>query len=245
MSENDVKKIAETDLYQPVYECFTKLEYTVNSEVNDCDVTAVKGDDLIVVELKRHLNIKLLIQATKRQRAADLVYVAIPKPGKKLFSREWKDKCYLLRRLGLGLILVSFTGKAPKAEIKFHPLPFDMAKSKQINQKKRKRMIQEINERHGDYNVGGSSGKKLITAYREKAIHIACCLKELGASSPKQLRALGTGDKTTSILYKNFYGWFERVRKGLYRLSRTGEEALKDYPDLAEYYMKKSDKGQS
>ena len=90
--------------------------------------------------------------------------------------------------------------------------------------------------RSGNRNRGGSTGRKLVTAYRETAIHIACCLERYGSLTPQQLRALGTGSKTTSILYKDVYGWFERVTRGVYALSPRGRAALEGYPDLAAEY---------
>ena len=48
----------ETDLYKPVKELFEKMGYTVNGEVKDMDVTAVRGDELVVVELKTALTLR-------------------------------------------------------------------------------------------------------------------------------------------------------------------------------------------
>ncbi|HBN82321.1 MAG TPA: hypothetical protein DDZ89_00600, partial [Clostridiales bacterium] len=98
----------ETELYKPVKELFEKMGYTVNGEVTDMDVTAVRGDELIVVEMKTGFNVTLLLQAVKRQKITEQVYVAIPRPTyKKRFSQDFKDKEYLIRRLSLGLILVA------------------------------------------------------------------------------------------------------------------------------------------
>lgn len=47
--------IKETDLYKPIYDYFTKLGYKVNSEVKTYDVTAVKGESLVIIELKKIL----------------------------------------------------------------------------------------------------------------------------------------------------------------------------------------------
>ena len=41
----------------------------------------VKGDELIVIELKKGFSTDLLIQATDRQRVTDSVYVALPAEG--------------------------------------------------------------------------------------------------------------------------------------------------------------------
>ena len=36
-----------------------------------------------------------------------LVYIAVPKKGSILFTKRWKNLCHLLRRLELGLLLVT------------------------------------------------------------------------------------------------------------------------------------------
>lgn len=233
-------KLLEVDLWKPVSDFFVKQGFTVRSEVKDCDITAVKDEKLIIVELKRNLTVELLAQGVKRQKAADLVYIAVPKPKRLLGSSKWKDIYHLLRRLELGLILVSFKGKTSFIEVAIAPMAFDREKSRNINKKKRENIIKEINGRYEDLNVGGSRGRKLVTAYRESSIFIACCLNKFGPLSPKKLRELGTDEKkTTSILYENHYGWFDRVDKGIYTINNTGREALETYRELAEYYYGK------
>lgn len=229
----------ETDLYRPVHDYLVKQGYTVRSEVRHCDIAAVKGDDLIVIELKRAIGITLLAQAIERQKITDSVYVAVPRPAN---MRRWmgqtKSVQALLRRLEIGLILVS--SPIPHSAIRtphsvqvlFHPVPYERRKRKSVH----RAVLTEINGRTGDFNEGGSCRRKLVTAYRENAIHIACCLSHHGPLSPKDLRALGTGDKTTSILYTNVYSWFERISKGLYALSPKGREEIGAYGELVEHY---------
>lgn len=77
-----------------------------------------------------------------------------------------------------------------------------------------------------------------MTAYKENALQIALYLDAFGPLSPKSLRELGTGTKTTSILYNNFFNWFERVDHGIYRLKKEGREALDVYPEVAEWHRK-------
>ncbi len=233
------KKILEKDLFNPVQEYFSNLGFSVHGEVKLCDITASKGDDLIIIELKRSLNLDLLIQAAKRQRITEKVYVAIPKPNFSMFSRKWRDLCFIVRRLELGLITVSFKDDTDMVKVIMEPSPFDRQKSMQRHKTKRKSITGEIEGRHGNFNIGGSMGTKLMTVYKENSIHIACCLKKFGQMSPRKLRELGTGDKTLSILNKNFYKWFERVEKGVYRLSTHGNEVLQKYPQLVSYYEEK------
>lgn len=226
------KKPQETDLYEPIQTHFLNEGFKVYGEVNDCDIAIVKDNELIIIELKLNLTVDLLIQATKRQNVSSFVYIAIPKPKKyNPRSRRWKDTCRLIKRLELGLILVD-TSKS-KIEIPFHP-----AIRKGQNKAKQQKIINEIDGRSGNYNIGGSSKKKIITAYRENCIQIACLLKELGELSPKQLKQLGTGEKTSSILSKNYYGWFKRVKRGVYVLTAKGNDQINHYPELVKYYTR-------
>lgn len=230
------KGIQETQLYEPIHNHFTKLGYRVHGEVRDCDITASKDGELIIIELKRRLNLDLLIQAVKRQRLTEYVYIAIPKPSYSIFSKKWKDLSFLVRRLELGLIMVNLKSENPEIDFILHPSPFSRERSIRATKKQRKALVSEIDGRHGNYNLGGSRGKKLMTAYKENVIHIACCLRKHGQLRPKDLRELGTGKKTLSILNKDFYGWFERVERGVYKLSGKGEKELEDFPELVSYY---------
>ncbi|HHT48567.1 MAG TPA: hypothetical protein GXZ98_04660 [Firmicutes bacterium] len=234
MKENT--KIEETQLFAPVRDFFTGLGYEVHGEVGTCDLTATKEDELIIVELKRNLNLDLLLQGAKRQRLTSQVYIAILKPKYSIYSKKWKDRCYLVRRLELGLITVALLPGQPRVEVVFHPGPFDQARSKRGSRRKKSRLQQEIAGRHGNYNTGGSVGQKIMTAYKENALHIACCLQKYGPLSPKALQQLGTGPKTASILQKNFYGWFHRVARGSYQLTSEGRDQLSKYPELVAYY---------
>jgi hypothetical protein len=231
-----IESLKETDLYPPVKNHLESQGYKVNSEVKHCDVTATRDDELIVVELKTRFNATLLIQAADRQRAADAVYVALPHPSDIGVVKHWKGMCHLLKRLEIGLILVHFLKSGPRVEIAFHPAPY-----RRTTQKKRRAVIiREIRERSGDYNTGGTTRTKLVTAYREDAIHIACLLDGAAGLTPAELKRRGAGDRTQSILNKNYYGWFDKVERGVYRLHPAGKKALCDYPEITEYFNSKN-----
>ena len=233
------RKLQEVDLYKPIQTHFTREGYEVYGEVKDCDIVAVRGDELVIIELKLTLSVDLLIQAAKRQRLTDKVYIAIPKPKYRKNSRQWTDKCHLIRRLELGLILVSVSGRGAKAEITLDPTPFNLRKSIGQSKVKRKALLKEIEGRSADFNVGGSSRTKIMTAYKESCIQIGCYLAKLGPLSPKALIQLGSGDKTPSILTKNYYGWFERIRRGTYVITEKGKQEIEEFPDLTNYYVSK------
>lgn len=237
--ERNPDKLYEVDLYEPLSHYFKRQGYEVKGEVLHCDLAAVKEDELIIVEMKRHLSVELLIQAAKRQRLTDLVYIAIPKPKYSLFSKKWQDICHLIRRLECGLLLVSFPkgGEGVVTEV-CHPSPFDRHKSMQRSKKKKTRILREMDGRYGDYNVGGSHQTPIMTAYKENCLQIACFLHRFGPSAPKKLRQWGTGEKTLAILSKNYYGWFENKKRGVYGLSEIGKQALGEYPEQVEHYSR-------
>lgn len=217
----------ETDLYPPVKAYLESHGYEVRAEVKNCDIVAIKDDELVVVELKTSANIQLLIQATDRQRISDSVYVAIPAPAKRR-TKQWRGITHLLRRLELGLMTVAMNSKSTRVQVEFDPMPLQKRKPAH----RRRAVIREIADRSGDYNVGGAHRRKLMTAYREKAILVACCLAEHGPLSPRELRKLGTGPKTLGILSNNHYGWFQRVSRGVYQLTDKGAAELENYPEL-------------
>lgn len=222
------KKLVETDLYYPVRDFLQAQGYTVRSEVRRCDITATKGDQLLIVELKLSLNTTLLVQAIDRQRLTDLVYVALPKPSTREWSQRWPGLQQLLRRLELGLLLVSFTGGDGFVEVAFDPGPTEQRKSPRRLQA----VLREIAGRTGDYNLGGSSRRKLLTAYKEQCLYIVWWLQQLGPQSPQALRLRGTCDQTPSMLYRNYYGWYIHQRKGSYEISEAGAQALLQYSEL-------------
>jgi hypothetical protein len=237
MSKKKAVRIHETDLYKPVREYLEGLGYNVQGEVEDCDLAAIKGDELVVVELKMSFNLKLLSQAVKRQRAADSVYIAIPRPKGGARTVGWRDMCMLLRRLELGLITVTTGREEEQVEVHFHPNTFDRIKSTRSGKKIRHNIIMEATARSGHYNTGGSNKRKLITAYRERAVHVACCLMKFGPLSPSQIKKLGAAPKTSNILRDNHYGWFTKVSRGIYKLNDSAKEFMDGYPELAEHYL--------
>ncbi len=235
-------RYSETALAQPLTGWLSEQGWTVRSEVRDCDIAAVKDEEILIVELKKTLNLPLLVQAVKRQRITDRVYVAIPRPSNRWkWNAQNRGVLHILRRLELGLILVSLdgapAGPASKGrgpvEVVFPPKPL----SRRKRPASRRLLLDEIRNRSGDFNTAGSTRTRLVTAYREKAIHVACGLLAGGMQSPGQLRALGTDAKTLSILYTNVYGWFARKGKGQYELTDHGRKDLECFKELSDRYL--------
>lgn len=235
-------KILEEDLYSPIKSYFTKIGFEVKGEVNHSDVIAIKDDMVLAIEMKTKLNLEVILQAAIRQRIADYVYIAVPKNSKTLITKRWKNICYLLRRLEIGLLLVTFKKDFAYVEEYLAATAFNMEKSKNLSKKKRKMVLKEFEERHGDYNIGGSARKKIITSYRESAIQIAVILKKHGVLRIKDLKEMGSDEKRTAgILQNNYYKWFDRVSRGKYTLNEKGETELNNYKELVQYYTKTLD----
>ena len=218
----------ETELYLPVKVFLEAQGYRVRGEVKNCDIAATKDDELLIVELKTSANMTLLIQASERQAIADVVFIAIPKPKKR--GKSWRGIQRVVKRLGLGLLLVQESPLGTNVIKLFDPVGVKVRK----NTRKRQAVLRELLERKNESNVGGSVRQKLMTAYKENAILIACYLRRFGESKPKVMRSWGTGDKTLPILSSNHYGWFERIDRGVYGLSEKGMVEVLNYPQLIE-----------
>ncbi len=232
--------IKEIDLYKPIETYFSEQGFEVHGEVKDCDVVAVKDDRMIIIELKKVLQLEVIIQATKRQRLTDHVYIAIAEPKISLKSRKKSDLRHLLRRLEIGLLTVNLNQETPHVAEILSPKPFNRDRSMQQSKRTRNKLRTEIAGRHKNMNVGGSHQTEIMTAYREMCIFIACCLEQFGPMSAKQLKEIGTNEKTYSILYNNYYGWFTRESRGVYSLTEEGKREYKTYEQVAHHYNKQA-----
>jgi hypothetical protein len=215
----------ETDLDAPVRAFLVAQGFTVRAEVRGCDLAAQKGEHLVVVELKLGLTLDLLLQGVRRQRVADLVYLAVPRPATAAREARLREVLPLLRRLEFGLLIVDFRGDPPVVEVALQPVPFQRRR----DPRGRRALLRELALRSGDHNTAGSTRRALVTAYRENALLIAAALARGGPLAPRELRALGTGAKTLAILRANVYGWFERRDRALYALQPAGATALQTY----------------
>lgn len=216
----------ETDLFPPLKTYLETHGYRVNAEVANCDIVATKDDEMVIVEMKTAANLGLLIQAVERQQICDSVYVAIPRP--KSGRRQFAGLKRVLRSLELGLLIVEQGVIKDVVSKVFDPKPPVRRK----NKRRQRRVIREVENRVGEFNIGGSNKTQLMTAYRQQSILIATCLEKLGPTSIRALRKMGTGDKTADILQKNHYGWFERVHRGTYQLTAAGEAGLGEFAEV-------------
>ena len=223
----------ETDLYAPVKAMLEAKGYDVKAEVTGCDVVAVKDDEpMVIVELKLAFSIDLVLQGIQRQSLVDDVYLGVHAPDTPAKRKNWRSRqrgyVKLCRMLGLGLMLVD-PSAAMKRQTKVlaDPAPYMPRK----NKRRQTRLMMEFMARTGDPNTGGTNRTKIITAYRQDALRCAAALEGRGNLKVSEIRDAAGVEKAAAILQKNHYGWFERVDRGIYRLSSAGGNGLRYFAE--------------
>jgi hypothetical protein len=213
----------ETALYLPVKRFLEKHGFTVKGEVGGCDLVGLSNADppvVVIGELKLTFNLELVLQAVDRAGACDEVWLAA-KMSARGKGRE-SDARYrnLCRRLGFGMLAVTGSGEV---QVIVRPV----ATAPRRDPKKRSRLVAEHNKRKGDPTLGGSTRSPIMTAYRQQALACASAM----ALAPRRIRELKPDfPNAANILRDNFYGWFERVERGVYGLTDAGRAALKRWP---------------
>ncbi|ANA79030.1 hypothetical protein C7121_13545 [Paenibacillus glucanolyticus] len=248
----------EAELYAPLKAFFEMNGYEVKGEVRHCDLVGMKEglEEPLIVELKKTFNLALLLQGIERLKLTPYVYLAVEKSRAKkgAVNQRWNELSGLCGRLGLGLITVTFyKTKAPFVEVLCEP---EMAvQTGRTAIRRKERLLYEFRERSGDYNTGGITRAKLVTAYREKTLRVAAAMNSAEAEqrslhelqeqehglqagraaaalpgiSPAAVRDRSGVGSAADILQRNYYGWFRRVSRGRYVLTPAGIQALADY----------------
>lgn len=213
----------ETDLYPAVKAYLQRQGYSVKGEVGAADVVAVRADeDPVIVELKLGFSLALLHQGIARLQVTDHVYLCVPRP------KRWKalqENVKLCRRLGLGVMTVRDSDGF--VEVHADPGPYTPRKSKP----RRAKLLREFERRIGDPNDGGATRHGMVTAYRQDALRCATYLAEYGASRGAAVKADTGVARATQIMADDHYGWFERVERGVFRLTDLGRTGLADWAD--------------
>lgn len=254
----------EAELYAPLKAFFEQHGYIVKGEVRNCDLVGMREDDNepLIVEMKKTFNLALLLQGLERLKMSSNVYLAVEKSRAKkgAVNQRWTELRGLCLKLGLGFIAVTFyKTKSPFVEVLCEPGEEPGFGRNAL--RKRERLLLEFRERSGDYNTGGVTRAKLMTAYREKALRVAAAVSR--ACEAQETEAFSAGYKNTSrhakkgagpkpgvspasirdisgvgsaaaILQRNYYGWFYRVERGRYVLTEAGRLALNDYAAVLE-----------
>lgn len=208
----------ETSLYAAVKAHLERLGFAPKGEICGCDIVALRTEDdrfLVIVELKLSFTLELVLQAVDRLPLADEIWLAVRASGR---GRDRDSRVQkLCRLLGFGLLRVSpGTGGV---DVVTEPGPY----RPRFNERRRSRLLEEHRSRHGDPTQGGSTRQPIMTAYRQRALACAALLRD----GPLPVRALRcAAEDASGILLRNVYGWFERERRGVYRLTPAGLAAL-------------------
>jgi len=216
--------VRETDLYEPIKRFLEGQGYSVKGEIGAVDIVGCRGDEIpVLVEMKTSFSLSLFHQAVDRLAMSDLVYIAVPHKLGKVSARSLKRNLTLCRRLGIGLITVRL--KDGSVYVHLDPGPY----RPRVSAVKKKQLLREYSKRVGDPNSGGATRQGLITAYRQDALR---CLNFLHAKGPTKASLVAAGtmvENARRILADDHYGWFERIKFGVYGLTPKGEAAIQQY----------------
>jgi hypothetical protein len=221
--------LKETDLYQPIKRMLEGQGYEVKGEIGAADIVAVRGDeDPVIVELKTGFSLSLFHQGIARQAITDAVYVVVPLGAGRMFLKSLGDNKALCRRLGLGLITVRMHDGF--VEIHADPEPYRPRQSKT----RKARLLREFAKRVGDPNHGGAVRRGIVTSYRQDALKVLLALSLAGPLKASHVAERTAVKKARQLMADDHYGWFERVRTGVYGLTPKGLAAVGDYADALE-----------
>ncbi len=209
----------ETDLYLPLKKFLEHQGFEVKAEIHGCDVIAMREDaPLLIVELKRGLTLQLIYQAVDRLALSETVYIAIARPKRAVPSEAVK----LCRRLGLGLMVIAKSGSL---EVLAEPVPYRPRPAVTRQAK----LLKEFKSRKGDPNLGGSTRTKLMTAYKQDALRCLSFIQNGGPAKVSTIRGATRVDRAAAIFHSNYYGWFERLSRGVYGLTASGHAATQQF----------------
>jgi hypothetical protein len=216
------QRLRETSLYPPVKRFLEARGFHVKGEICGCDLVALRGEEpplVVIGELKLQFSLELLLQAVDRTAACDELWLAVrmrARRGRERDARALK----LCRLLGFGLLGVSASGHV---EVLVDPGPWRPRRDRP----RRLRLVDEHQRRVGDPAAGGMSRSPIMTAYRQRALACAASL----ARGPRRTSEIRTiVPDASQILLRNVYGWFCRVERGLYALTKAGTAALDCWP---------------
>ena len=188
-----------------------------------CDLVALKGDDppiVVIGELKLTFNLELVLQGVDRATACDEIWLAA-KLSTRGRGRESDPRFRnLCRRLGFGLLGVSGNGQVQVIVSPAAAMP-------RKDPRRRSRLVDEHRRRQGDPMAGGGSRSPIMTAYRQQALACAAALAK-GPKRPRDLKA--EIPDAPKILFRNVYGWFVRIERGVYDLTDAGRMAITRWP---------------
>ena len=220
-------KPREADLYAPVKKFLEAQGYRVKGEVGAVDVMALRDKEPpLLVELKLGFTLSLFHQGIDRLSVTDLVYVAVPEKEGRAAQKVIKENVRLARRVGLGVLTVRLRDGhvTPQAD------PGGYVPRKQP--KTAKRLLKAFDRLKGDPNEGGATRHGIVTGYRQDALMCARFLAVHGPSTGAKVKDWAEVPAATKIMAADHYGWFARVRRGVYDLTPEGRKGIADWGDV-------------
>ena len=213
----------ESDLYPPLKAFFQARGLEVKGEIGAADLVAMGGAVPVIVEMKLKFSLALYHQAIARLALTPEVFVAVPRPEGAAARRMLAENTALCRRLGLGLIVVRERDQF--VEVLAEPGPY----APRVSKRRKVKLEAEFARRQGDPNAGGATRHGLVTGYRQDALRCAAYLAEYGEARGAAV-ARDTGvPVATRIMADNHYGWFSRLRPGVYGVTEAGRKGLADW----------------
>ncbi|PKF60730.1 hypothetical protein CW745_12705 [Psychromonas sp. psych-6C06] len=227
------KKQQESDLYPAIKSYLENIGYEVKGEIVNCDVVAKKGDEVVIIELKLTLNLTLLLQAMDRFSLTDIVYIAIPKQCT-IYKKQHKQIKKLVKRLGIGLMVIDMQPTRHYVEVIFDPQDY----TPRQNKRKQGTLLKEFTLRQGDTQKGGSTRQKSgLTAYRQRCIRVAEYLIDNPSAKGSDIKNAINEPQATQFLAKDYYGWFDKVERGIYQLTEKGKNELPEWQLMMQSYQ--------
>lgn len=216
----------ESDLYPSLKQYLESQGYEIKGEVANCDVVAIREDEEpLIVELKLSLNLTVVLQAVDRLKLSSTVYIGIPHTCSAL-KRKYKQISKMLKMLGLGLITINPAKETGAVKVLFDPAEY----TPRVSKHRKTRLLGEFEKRVGDPNAGGTETKKgIITAYRQNAVKVAAFLQAHGSGKASDIAQQTGVTEARNIMYRDVYGWFDNVSRGVYQLSPRGIREIPDW----------------
>ena len=219
----------ETELYSPLKTYLEAQGYRIKGEIGDCDVFAIRDcEPPLVVELKLVLNLTVVLQAVDRLKLSSSVYIGVPRQCSVL-KRKTRQVLKLLKMLGIGLIAIDPARKTGQVKILLDPGEY----KPRVSKRHQVRLLGEFDKRVGDPSPGGSDSRKgVMTAYRQSALRVALLLERDGPTKASEVARQTDESRARQILYRDVYGWFDRVSRGIYDLSPRGRREIRDWNEF-------------
>ena len=213
----------ESDLYPPLKLYLENQNYAIKGEIGNCDVFAIRNaEPPLIVELKLSLNLTVVLQAVDRLILTSSVYIGVPKQCSAL-KRKYKQVFKLLKLLGIGLITIDPFRKSGGVKVLLDPGEY----KPRISKHRQVRLLGEFEKRVGDPNLGGADNQKgIMTAYRQRVLKIAFFLDDHGPSKAADVVSQTKEAKAGNVLYRDVYGWFDKISRGIYQLSPRGKREI-------------------